>query len=45
MPGKLEQLRLLLLSTIEAKPIMTHWDDQASAYLGGKIFTYMTLSR
>lgn len=45
MPGKLGQLRLLLLSTIEARPIMTHWDDQSFTYLGGKIFTDMTLSR
>ena len=40
MPRKLEQLRKLLPQSIEARSIVTHWDDEPSAYLGGKIHTF-----
>lgn len=40
MPGKLEQLRNLLPATIEARSIVTRWNDEPSTYLGGKMHTY-----
>lgn len=40
MPAKLEQLRKLLPSAIEVRSIVTRWDDEPSAHLGGNVHTY-----
>ncbi len=42
MPRKLEQLRQLLPDAIEARSIVTGWDDLPSAYLGGRMHTIST---
>lgn len=41
MPTKLAQLQALLPDAIQARSIVTGWDDRPSAYLGGKMHTFM----
>lgn len=43
MSGKLEHLRQLLPEAIEARSIVTGWNDEPSAYLGGRVHTISIL--